>query len=838
MLSSASLAPGRSRSSILRYPEKRFSKFLRNLDRALKPIQAETLELLEWHRLCQQLATFASTKRGAIACRELQIPQARSETEILSALAREARLLESQSPQGLNFSGIEDIEESLQRAQLGGLLWGRELYPVATTLAGVRQLCRTIAEAEAVPHLQRAIEGIATYPDLEREIRRCIEEDGSVSDRASSELANLRQRQRQVRDRVYQMLNTLKSRHASALQEGIITQRGDRFVLPVKATHRDVLPGIVHDVSASGATFYIEPRATVELNNDLRQLVRQAEAEEERICWQLTGQVVEASGGLQQAIEVAERLDLAAAKARYGSWLGGYPATFVAEGSPNLRQLRHPLLVWQEKHEQGQTVVPADVALDPQVKVVAITGPNTGGKTATLKSLGLAVLMAKAGMFVAALDPVVLPWFDRVLADIGDEQSLEQSLSTFSGHIRRIGRILDELTPHSLVLLDEVGAGTDPVEATALAAALLEYLADRGGLTLTTTHFGELKALKYQDDRFENAAVTFDEETLSPTYRVLWGVPGRSMALAIARRLGLLPAIVDRASELVGTESDTALINKILQDLEAQRRTQEEKAARAQHLVAQAETLHRELSERARKLEEHREKLRQQQEEEVAGAIAAAKAEIAKTIRQLQQGSATAQQAQKVTEEIDRLAESHLPPSPEKKRPKSYRPQTGERVRVVNLGQVGEIVRLDPEAEQVTVRLGVMKMTVGFGDIESLKGEKVESKRVESKHQEPKVRDSKSQESKQAPAPRSPRVRTQKNTLDIRGLRVEEGQVEVERVIASADSDILWILHGKGTGKLRQGIHEVLKVSPSVDRFELAEPGDGGAGVTIVYLQI
>jgi DNA mismatch repair protein MutS2 len=330
-------------------------------------------------------------------------------------------------------------------------------------------------------------------------------------------------------------------RQSGAVQQQVITQRGDRFVIPVKAPQKDAIPGIVHDTSSTGATLYIEPNAIVGLGNQLRVHRRQEQAEEEAVLRALTEQVAAVKSDLDQLLAVATTLDLATARARYSLWLEANPPRFIDRNVGEiitLRELRHPLLVWQQQHEQGTPVVPINVQIQPQIRVVAITGPNTGGKTVTLKTLGLAALMAKVGLFVPAREPVELPWFDQVLADIGDEQSLEQSLSTFSGHIRRISRILAALgsgeesvptptNPHeqensgespllptpysllptpSLVLLDEVGAGTDPAEGSALAIALLQYLADHAQLTVATTHYGELKALKYQDERFENAS--------------------------------------------------------------------------------------------------------------------------------------------------------------------------------------------------------------------------------------------------------------------------------------------------------------------------------------------
>jgi DNA mismatch repair protein MutS2 len=410
------------------------------------------------------------------------------------------------------------------------------------------------------------------------------------------------------------------------------------------------------------------------------------------------------------------------------------------------------LLVWQQQHEQGTPVVPINVQIQPQIRVVAITGPNTGGKTVTLKTLGLAALMAKVGLFVPAREPVELPWFDQVLADIGDEQSLEQSLSTFSGHIRRISRILAALgsgeesvptptNPHeqensgespptpysllptpSLVLLDEVGAGTDPAEGSALAIALLQYLADHAQLTVATTHYGELKALKYQDERFENASVEFDDVSLSPTYRLLWGIPGRSNALAIARRLGLNPEVVDEAQTRVGGASED--VNQVIAGLEAQRRRQETKAKEATQLLQQAERLHDEVSRKARLLQERERELKLSQERAVQEAIAQAKEEIAQVIRKLQQGPIIAQNAQKATDALNEMRERHLPAVPQPKQKPGFRPQVGDRIRIPRLNQTAEVLSAADDDGELTVRFGLMKMSVALADVESLDGQK------------------------------------------------------------------------------------------------------------------
>ncbi|TAG94162.1 MAG: endonuclease MutS2 [Oscillatoriales cyanobacterium] len=899
-------------------------------------IQSETLELLEWSRLCQHLATFAATKLGVAAALDLEIPPTQAQTAELLAQTQEAYQLDNRPGSALAFEGIQDIGTSLQRAELQGLLSGEELLAIATTLAGARQLRRIIDNQPDVPTLKELAAQLRTYPEIEQEIHRCIDDRAQVADRATPKLAGIRVQMRVLRDRIYQILQGILQRQSNAVQEQVITQRNSRFVIPVKAPQKDAIPGIVHDSSASGATLYVEPHNTVNLNNQMRQFLRQEQVEEEAVRRALTEQVAAVKPDLDRLVVVVTTLDLATAKARYGFWLQANPPTFIELGDtelipkneetteeenpekskvqiPNLRSqitlrhLRHPLLVWQQQYEQGFAVVPIDLTIAPHIRVVAITGPNTGGKTVTLKTLGLAALMAKAGMFVAAREPVELPWFDNILADIGDEQSLQQSLSTFSGHIRRISRILAVLKqggeedsnlriphtsttlrlrsgdpipdaqfpipnsrcpiphspfpipnsqfpiphspfpiphspfpiPKSLVLLDEVGAGTDPSEGSALAIALLQYLAQHSLLTIATTHFGELKALKYQDSRFENASVEFDDSSMQPTYRLLWGIPGRSNALSIAKRLGLLAEIVAEAQTYVGGASQD--VNQVIAGLEAQRRKQETKAREATQLLQQTEQLHREVSEKATALKERERELKIAQEVAVNEAIGTAKSEIAQIIRRLQSGNQTAQNAQVATETLNQISAKHLPSRKEPAKPKpGFMPKVGDRIRIPSLGQTAEVLSSPDANEELSVRFGIMKMTVKLADIESLDGQKPETKAQLAKIAAQAQATAKAKQAlSEVPKPNPEiAIRTANNTIDLRGARVSDGEIEVDRALSKAvEYGVLWIVHGKGTGQLRRGIHEFLDTHPQVSRYELASQKEGGGGVTIAFLK-
>ncbi|MFT0728535.1 endonuclease MutS2 [Synechococcus sp. F70.1] len=780
-------------------------------------LRQETLELLEWPRLCQQLATFAATPLGRRACLELDPWRSREESEAYLDQTEEAIRLDRSQPGGVSLEGIHNLLPALERVERGGVLSGEELIQIATTLGTARRLRRLIDEQEHLPRLQEWVSSLRTYPELEQEIFRCLDEHGEVRDSASPALADLRRQHRLFRSQIQERLQEVMSQCPQALQDTLIGQRQGRFVLMVKATHRDLIRGLVHDSSASGATLYVEPYAVVELGNRLRETEARLRAEEERILAALSAQVGAVAADLEHLQAVMVRLEVALARARYSLWLEGNRPQFVA-GGLRLRRVRHPLLWWQARQEgKGLEVVPIDFTLPESIRAVVITGPNTGGKTVALKTLGLLVLMAKAGIFLPAQDPPQLPWFDGVYADIGDEQSLEQNLSTFSGHIHRISRIVQTLQSSpapALVLLDEVGAGTDPTEGAALAAGLLEYLSEKALLTLATTHYGELKALKYQHPGFENASVEFDEATLAPTYRLLWGIPGRSNALTIAQRLQLDPEILRRAQRRLQGESQ---VDKVIAGLEAQRAQLEERAAQVGSLHQELETLYRQMQERSRRLAEREAQLEYQQRQGLETLLAAARQEVAAAIRKLQQGDAPHQ----VTAHLEQIRKRYLPaPQPVDT---EFVPEVGDRVRLRGLGQTGEVIAV--EGEVYVVRSGILKFTVPRAQLDPL-----------DEHQ------AKQRQRPKAPPPPPPataplNLRTSHNTLDLRGKTVAEAEAILEAHLAQAPPGPVWIIHGHGTGRLRAGIRAYLQNHPRVQSFAAAPPQEGGSGVTVAQLR-
>ncbi|MCJ2542521.1 endonuclease MutS2 [Thermostichus vulcanus] len=780
-------------------------------------LRQETLELLEWPRLCQHLATFAATSLGRRACLELDpwLSQDRSREHLDQT--EEAIRLEQSQPGGLSLEGIHDLLAALERAERGGILSGEELIQIATTLGTARRIRRLIDADTRLPRLQEWISPLRTYPELEQEIFRCLEDHGEVRDSASPTLADLRRQQRQQRSHIQERLHQLMNQYPQALQDTLISQRQGRFVLMVKASHRDVIQGIVHDSSASGATLYVEPYAVVELGNRLRQTQAQTQAEEERILAALSAQVGSVAPDLEQLQALMVGLDVALARGRYSLWLEGNRPQFVSAGL-RLRQVRHPLLLWQSRLEGNESgVIPIDFTLAENIRAVVITGPNTGGKTVALKTLGLLTLMAKAGIFLPAQDPPQLPWFDEVYADIGDEQSLQQSLSTFSGHIRRISRMVQALRSTSqsvLILLDEVGAGTDPTEGAALAAGLLEFLSEHAQLTLATTHYGELKALKYQHPGFENASVEFDEATLAPTYRLLWGIPGRSNALTIAQRLHLDAEILERAKQRLQGESQ---VDVVIAGLEEQRADLEARAAAVGSLHRELEALQRQMQQRSRQMAEREAQLEQKQTQGIQALLAAAREEVAAAIRKLQQGDAP----QQITAKLDEIQERYSPPPAPVET--EFVPEIGDRVRLRGLGHTGEVIAV--EEDVFVVRSGILKFTVPRGHLDPIDEHQAKQR------QRPKA---------PPPAPSAPaplNLRTRQNTLDLRGKTIADAEILLEQHFAQAPPGPVWIIHGHGTGRLRAGVQAYLREHPRVQSFEAAESQDGGTGVTVAQLR-
>lgn len=792
---------------------------------AAAPVLQETLELLEWPRLCEHLASFASTKPGHRAALGTDLPEDLATSRLWLARTIELAGLDGITEGGLSFQGVHDLESVLLRCSKGGTADGEELLRVADTLAAARRLRRQVDDPDLRPLCTDLFSSVATFPELEQRLKFSLEEGGRVADRASAALSGLRLQWQSLRQQRRDRLQEVLRRWSAQLQDTVIAERHGRPVLAVKAGAIGHCKGMVHDSSASGNTVFVEPQAVIELGNRLASQEGRIREEEQRVLAELSAAVGAQHEPLVRLADVLLVLDLTLARARYGQWLGGVPPKLEADPeSPfALDQLRHPLLVWQEKRERGAAVVPISITVSRELRVVAITGPNTGGKTVTLKSIGLAALMARAGMWLPCTGTPSLPWCAQVLADIGDEQSLQQSLSTFSGHVKRIARILTALSEGpspALVLLDEVGAGTDPSEGTALATALLRSLADRARLTIATTHFGELKALKYSDNRFENASVAFDSETLSPTYQLLWGIPGRSNALAIATRLGLDPQVIDQAQGLLSPEADGD-VNAVIRGLEEQRQRQQSAAEDAAALLARTELLHEELLGR---WERQRQQSSEQQErgrQRLETSIRDGQKEVRRLIRRLRDNKADGETARQAGQRLRRLEADHRP-APERRRHPDWRPQVGDRIRLLALGKAAEVLSISDDGLQLTVRCGVMRTTVELAGVESLDGRK------------PAAPQATVQVKARSVAGRGADVRTSRNTLDVRGMRVHEAEAAVEELLRGATGP-LWVIHGIGTGKLKRGLRQWLETVPYVERVADADQGDGGQGCSVIY---
>jgi DNA mismatch repair protein MutS2 len=802
-------------------------------------IAAETLELLEWPRLAGQVAGFASTAAGQRHCNHLPLPASCAESRTLLAETTELLGLDGVLEGGLSFRGVADIAATVARCAKGGNAGGEELLAVAGTLAAARRLRRQIEDDALRPVCSAQVADLRTLPELEQRLHFALEEGGRVADRASAELAGLRRQLQGVRAERRDRLQELIRRWAALLQDTVVAERNGRPVLAVKAGAAGQIGGLVHDSSASGSTVFVEPQAVISLGNRIRELEGREREIEQAILAELSSLVAAEAPALEQLHTILVRLDAALARARYGAWLGAVRPELLEEGDApfELRELRHPLLLWQQRREDGQPVVPVSVAVGPQLRVVAITGPNTGGKTVTLKSVGLAALMARAGLFLPCAGTPRLPWCALVLADIGDEQSLQQNLSTFSGHIRRIARILAALPPAAaassaaLVLLDEVGAGTDPTEGAALATALLQQLADRARLTIATTHFGELKALKYADPRFENASVAFDEQTLAPTYRLQWGIPGRSNALAIARRLGLEEGVLERAAAQLQPRGE-GQVNQVIEGLEQQRQRQQEAAEEAAALLARTELLHEELLSRWEQQRQQSAELQEQRRQQLERSIRQGQNEVRRIIRRLRQGHAATgrdtaslgETARQAGQRLKLLERQHQP-APQRREHAGWMPAPGQRVRVLSLGKAGEVLALADDGRELTVRCGVMRLTVPLAGIEGLHGEQPSPPQVQVQVK-----------AGIGGVAAGPGVRTERNTLDVRGLRVHEAEAVVEEKLRAASGPV-WVIHGIGTGKLKRGLRDWLATVPYVDRVSDAEQGDGGPGCSVVWLK-
>jgi DNA mismatch repair protein MutS2 len=794
------------------------------------------LNTLEFPQIRARLAQHVSFSAGRQLALALEPSPVIAEVEQWLQGTREARyLLDAQG--GVSLGGVHDVRPLARNAKRGAILQPADLLDIHSTLRAGRRVQRTLGRLRGqVPLLADIAARIEPCEALMEEIGRCIGDQGEVVDHASEKLARLRREMRTAHERLLDRINRIVAnpRNAPYLQEALVTQRGGRYVIPIKAEFKGRIRGIVHDTSASGATLFIEPLSVVEVGNRWRELQIEERKEVERILAELSGLVAGLADELAWTVEALAELDLALAKAHYAEVLdaseprlvrfkalesrSAEPKTSNAQhpGSTlDLRQARHPLL-------DPEKVVPIDVRLGDGHFALVITGPNTGGKTVSLKTVGLMAAMAQSGLHLPVAEGSSLSVFEGIYADIGDEQSIEQSLSTFSGHLTNIIQILDQASERSLVLLDELGAGTDPVEGSALARAILSHLLAQRITTLVATHYSELKVFAHATPGVENASVEFDVETLSPTYRMQIGLPGRSNAFAITERLGLLPGIVQAARALVSPE-----------DLESESLLAEIQEAHREAVVARDEALlaQRRLAEHERRLAarlatieaervailgEVRAEARRELDE-VRLEIEALRSEMSDRPGLVALGDEWLAQARARLKEKEKAMMPPPPPLAPEERALPGEIATGDTVWIAGLATTGQVTALDGDSAEV--RVGSFGVRVQRSELER------RAHPTAAEPERPAVRQS---------SHPSPAVE-----LDLRGQRVEEILPRLDKYLDDAflaGMPLVRIIHGKGTGALRQAVRQQLRHHPLVKSHRSGERGEGGSGVTVAYL--
>ncbi|TCP32127.1 DNA mismatch repair protein MutS2 [Scopulibacillus darangshiensis] len=781
------------------------------------------LNVLEFHKVKKQLEAHASSSLG------LQVVEQLTPEHELSEVKR----LQQETDEGANvlrlkghapFGGITDIRASLKRSEIGGMLNAKELIDIADTIRGTRlikQFIEDIAQEEAIaiPALSDIVETIEPEGELERRIKSCIDDQGYVLDTASDKLRGVRTQIRTYDSRIKEKLEAIvrSSNYQKMLSESIVTIRNDRHVVPVKQEYRGVFGGIVHDQSASGATLFIEPQAIVDLNNKLSEARAKERHEVERILTDLSEGTAAAAFILYEHVERLAHLDFIFAKAKFGKSMKATRPVLNDNGNMNLKKARHPLI-------PSDDVMPIDIRLGDDYHAIIITGPNTGGKTVTLKTLGLLTLMAQSGLHIPVEEDSEINVFEAIFADIGDEQSIEQSLSTFSSHMTNIIGILSHVDHHSLVLFDELGAGTDPQEGAALSIAILDAVYNRGATVVATTHYSELKAYAYERAGVMNASVEFDVKTLRPTYRLLMGVPGRSNAFEISRKLGLNEEIIRQAKSHISSETNQ--VDKMIASLEKNRKEAEFMQQEAKRMKEDIEQKQKALAGELDQLERNKENVMNNAREKAQSAVDQAKEEAENIIRELRQFKSKSENVKehqlidaksRLDHALDALTpnETKRESDPYKKKAETYKP--GQEVKVISFGQKGHIVE-KLSGNEYLVQVGIMKMNLPASDLKRVKAEK-ETKPVVN------VRTAN---------------RTTKTELDLRGERYEDAMSKLEQYFDAAllaGYHQVSIIHGKGTGALRKGVQNFIKNHSRIKSSRLGGAGEGGSGVTVVELK-
>ncbi|QEK12483.1 endonuclease MutS2 [Crassaminicella thermophila] len=725
--------------------------------------------------------------------------------------------------------GIHDLSYHLKRAEIGTFLYPGQLLEVSDTLRAARRLKNFIKEKKEesrFPIVEGYVSSLFTFKRIEDRINECIVGEDEISDNASPTLKNIRRSIESKNVAIRNRLNSIisSSKNQKFLQDAIITIRQDRYVVPVKQEYRSNIPGLVHDQSSSGATLFIEPMAIVELNNELKELKLKEKAEIERILMELTTLIGEKVQEIKSNQKILAMLDFIFAKGKLAVKMRAVEPKMNKNGYIRIKNGRHPLL-------DPKTVIPTNIWIGDEFKTLVITGPNTGGKTVTLKTVGLLTLMAQCGLHVPADYGTELAVFEQVFADIGDEQSIEQSLSTFSSHMTNIVEILDTIKVNALVLLDELGAGTDPTEGAALAIAILDHLYKLGVRTIATTHYTELKQFALTTKGVENASVEFNVETLSPTYKLLIGVPGKSNAFEISKRLGLNQYIIDKSKNLISRE-DIAF-EDILTKIEKDRRIAEEERDEAVRLKLIVQKQKDEYERMKEKLALQREKLMKEAREEARKILKNAKEEadrIIKELRDLAREQEEKERNRKIEEarrklrgKLNNMEDGLGIPmdlAVNTKPPKNLK--IGDTVLLLNLNQKGSVITKPDANGDLTVQVGIMKVNV---NIKNLRLDKEEKEKIQ-KTGTGKILKRKAE--------------TIKNSIDLRGQTLEEAFMNTDKYLDDAyiaGLNEVTVIHGKGTGVLREGIKKLLKKHKHVKSFRDGTYGEGGTGVTIVELK-
>ncbi|MDE5976870.1 MAG: endonuclease MutS2, partial [Turicibacter sp.] len=716
--------------------------------------------------------------------------------------------------------GVTDITEAIKRARISAMLSAQELLSISRLLYAVSQL-KSFSERlndikVEVPIFSSHVDSLVSLNRLQMAINDCIDETGYVLDSASPELRSIRRSIQSTEARIKEKLNHVVAERRNKLTDGIVTIRNERYVVPVRSEAKNTFGGTIHDQSSSGNTYFIEPKEVVDLNNKLQEYHVEERREIERILRALTEEVKKFVDALTVNVDVLGEIDFMFAKGKYARLIQGIRPKMNTKGIIRLVTARHPLI-------DPKKVVPNDIELGDEYTTIVITGPNTGGKTVTLKTVGLLTLMAQAGLLIPAHETSQLAIFDHVFADIGDEQSIEQSLSTFSSHMTNIVRIMERLTVNSLILFDELGAGTDPKEGASLAISILDYVKVRGARTIATSHYPELKAYAYEKDDVINASVEFNIETLSPTYRLLVGVPGRSNAFEISKRLGLKEAILTTARDYVETERTemTDLITKL-----------EDRGLALDHEIQVLQKQNQEVEEmrldyerKMAKFEAERERLLEEIKKEAFENIRQAKEEAEQIVADLRQAKKEADLSIKdheLTEKLTSLKKSEAKQAEQfKRKARNKGPlKAGDEVMVLSLNRQGELIEKTKNGEWM-VQLGMMKVNIKEDDLEYLR-------------KPAKKKD-----------PGKGKVIHKRNTnvgiqLDLRGERYEDAMLRLDKYmdeVLLAGYQTVTIVHGHGTGALRQGVHKYLKQNKHVASFRFGGAGEGGTGATVVELK-